>query len=122
MQNDTFELLHKIVVISFVVTWIFLGVTGVIFFRINKDVAFKRKWFPRFNILLGVLFLIFSNTGMVLASRSLASLRMLVIEVPFVALIAYFNIRFTKFCDRCGGYGSPAELVFSAAILHEMRR
>ena len=64
--------------------------------------AFKRKWFPRFVVLGAVLFAFFATTLIVLQRRSFSALGILVLVVPMVSLIAYLNIKFTKFCSKCG--------------------
>ena len=102
MNDETLTLLGNILTVCFVGTFIVLGVVGFFVFTFGKDVAFKKKWFPRSVILAGVLFVLFSNTVMVIHSRSFSILAILIIEIPFVALISYLNIRATKFCDNCG--------------------
>ena len=102
MQPDTVKTVHDIIATCFVGTWIVLGVAGFFFFYVGRNVAFKRKWFPRFIVLAGVLFVLFSTTLMVLSSRSLGTLGILVLVIPATALISYLNIKFTKFCDKCG--------------------
>ena len=96
------ELLLKVVIACFFGTWIVLGIVSVYLFWIKKDVALKRKWFPRFVVLAGVLFVLFSSTIMVLQSRSFQSLGILAIVIPFVILASYLNLKFTKFCGKCG--------------------
>ena len=83
-------------------TWIVLGIVSFVVFFLGKDTALKRKWFPRFIVLAGVLFVIFSTTIMVLGSQSWWSLGILLVVVPAVAVISYLNIKMTKFCDKCG--------------------
>lgn len=102
MQNDTIELLNKIVAASFIPTFLVMGVVSFLLFHIRKNAAFRRKWFPRFAILWGVWLVFFSSTMAVLKSRSFESLWELVFLVPAVALIIYLGIKFTKFCDQCG--------------------
>jgi hypothetical protein len=94
--------LSVIVTVCFVGTWIALGVCGFVAFYLPRDASFKRKWFPRFIILVGVLFVLFSTTLVVLESRSLSELGVLVILVPAVAVISFLNMRFTRFCSKCG--------------------
>jgi hypothetical protein len=83
-------------------TWIVLGIVSFVVFFLGKNTALKRKWFPRFMVLAGVLFVIFTTTFAVLGSKTWLSLGILVITVPAVALISYLNIKMTKFCDKCG--------------------
>jgi hypothetical protein len=94
--------LSSIVEACFIGTWVVLGIGGFIVFYSRRDVAFNRKWFPRYAILAGVLFVFFSTTLTVLQSRSFSALGLLVFMVPMVVLIIYLNIKFTRFCDKCG--------------------
>ncbi len=94
--------LSGILTACFFGTWAVLGIGGFIVFYLQKDQAFKRKWFPRFVILGAVLFVLFATTLMVLQRRSFSALGILVLLVPMVSLIAYLNIKFTKFCSNCG--------------------
>ncbi len=91
-----------IVPVLFVATWVVLGVTGFIVFFLSRDAAFKRKWFPRYIVLTGVLFVLFVSAMTVAGSNSFASLWMLVFVVPALTLICYLNLKFTKFCGKCG--------------------
>jgi hypothetical protein len=69
------------------------GLIGQILF-FKKDVRFKRKWSPRLQILIGLLFILFVAGS----SWQMA----LFFFGPMVTLITYFNIRNMKFCDACG--------------------
>jgi hypothetical protein len=102
MNDFTADALSGLVTACFFGTWIVLGISGFIVFYLRRDVAFKRKWFPRYVILAGGLFVFFSSTLMVLQSRWFSALGMLVVVVPMVVLITYLNIKFTRFCDKCG--------------------
>ena len=79
----------------FFVVWAALGVAGFFLFYRGKDAQFKRKYFPWYVILTGVLFISF-GLGMGLPPE------MLYFMAPAVALITFLNIKSTKFCDRCG--------------------
>jgi len=79
----------------FFVVWIALGVAGFFLFYVSKNVRFKRRFFPWYVILAGVLFISF-GLGMGF------HLQMLFIMVPAVALITFLNIKSTKFCNSCG--------------------
>ena len=102
MKIETAHLLGGIVTVCFVGTWIVLAIVGFFLFYFGKDAAFKRKWFPRYIVLVGVLFVFFVATQSVVSSGSLGSLGILVVIVPAVYLISYMNIRTTKFCNKCG--------------------
>jgi hypothetical protein len=102
MKIETANLMGGIVTVCFVGTWIVLGIAGFFLFYFGKDAAFKRKWFPRYIVLVGVLFVFFVATQVVVSSGSLGGLGILVVIVPAVFAISYMNIRTTKFCNKCG--------------------
>ena len=79
----------------FLVVWIALGVAGFFLFYVSKNVRFKKRYYPWYAILGGVLFIAF-GLGMGF------TLEMLYFMVPAVALITFLNIKSTKFCDNCG--------------------
>ncbi len=91
-----------IVTTLFVLTWIALGIAGLILIYLRPDAAFKKKWFPRFVMLTGGLFVFFVAAISVAGTRSIAGLGVLFIVVPAVVLISYLNMKFTRFCDKCG--------------------
>src|SRR4051812_12789784 len=95
-------ILSNIAMACFIGTWIVLGLGCFYILYLRRDAAFKRKWFPRFVILVGVLFVLFATTLIGLRARSLSALVVLVVAVPIVTGIAYLNIKFTQFCDKCG--------------------
>lgn len=79
----------------FFVVWITLGIAGFFLFYVSKNVQFKKKYFPWYAVLAGVLFISFvSVTGF--------PLQIMFIMLPAVALITFLNIKSTKFCDNCG--------------------
>ena len=94
--------LFEIVTVCFFGTWIVLGIVGFIVFSLPGDAAFKRKWFPRYAILAGILFVFFSSAIGVLGFGALASLGMLVFVVPAAVVFTCLNLAFTRFCDKCG--------------------
>jgi len=102
LKHDTLALVEEIVIASFFGTWFVLGLGGWIVFFARKDVGFKRKWWPRYILLGGGLFVLFSAAIGVLETRSLKALALLLFVVPWVTLTAYLNLRFIKFCDGCG--------------------
>ncbi len=79
----------------FFVVWVGLGLFSACFFFLNKNAPLKRKVWPRFMILTGVLFVgfVWSMSG---------SAQMLFILVPAVTLITLLNLRALHFCDACG--------------------
>jgi hypothetical protein len=103
--------LFEILAVCFFGTWIALGIIGLIVFYLPGDAAVKRKWFPRYAILAGILFVFFSTTLGFLAMRVLASIGMLVCVIPATVVITCLNIYCTRFCDKCGAVSqrlSPA--------------
>jgi hypothetical protein len=78
----------------FFFVWVALGIAGFLFFTLNKDVALKRRLFPRLAIGAGVLF------SLVIAA--MAPLRAALLFIPFIGVITWINIRMTRFCDACG--------------------
>lgn len=78
----------------FFAVWAALALGGFLFFALNKDVALKRRLFPRLAIAAGVLF------GGVIAL--MAPWPAFLLFVPFIALIVWLNIRMTRFCGACG--------------------
>jgi hypothetical protein len=89
-----FENANQIFPIIFVV-WIVLGIAGFALFYLNPNVAFKRRYFRWYAVVVGVLFLGF-GAAMGIPLQALAFI------APFVGLIMYLNIRATQFCNDCG--------------------
>lgn len=79
----------------FVFTWIILGIISFIVFFLGKNAQLKRKLWPPFVIVGGVLFIGFAYT-MGFRGEGIYFL------VPVIILTSFLNIRFTKFCDGCG--------------------
>ncbi len=102
MEAETLALLDKVIFACFIGTWIVLGIIAFSFFHLGKDAALKRKWFPRFVILVAVLFVLFSSALTALSSPSLGDMKLLVVVLPVISLITYLNIKLTKFCGKCG--------------------
>jgi len=80
---------------AFFVLWVTMGVVFSAFFYLNKDAALKRKVWPIVSIVTGLVFV-----GYVLSMGTPA--HVLVIMIPFVALITLINLRVMRFCDECG--------------------
>lgn len=78
----------------FFVLWIALAVGGFLAFHLEKDVAQKRLYFPRYAIGTGALF--------ALVIALMAPWPAALLFLPFIALISWLNIRMTRFCDGCG--------------------
>jgi hypothetical protein len=100
MDDRTAGALQGFVKAAFIATWVILPIVG---FRVSRrmNVVAKRRWSPRYIVLVGILFVFFSTTLDVLQSRSWACLDILFFEVPAITLISYLKIRSTKFCDKC---------------------
>jgi hypothetical protein len=60
----------------------------------NKDVALKKRIFPRMAIGAGAFF------AAVIAL--MAPWKAVLLFAPFIALITWLNIRMTRFCGVCG--------------------
>src|SRR5262245_56925914 len=78
----------------FVIVWIILGAVGTGVFILTRDAAFKRKHFPWFAILMGVIF----GSFLLIVSRG----EHVLFVLPFLALIVFLQIRTISFCDGCG--------------------
>ncbi len=110
--------LGDIITTCFIGTWVVLMIGGFFLLHLGKDAAFKRKWFPRYVILGGVLFVAFStaiSTAMFAPSRTPHVFTMLAFMVPMVVLISYLNIKMTRFCDQCG------LTIYNQTWLHRMK-
>ncbi len=79
----------------FFVGWVLLAAAGFYLFSVNRDAALKRRFFPWFTLLVGILFVLY-------VIRLGFSLPTLLFIIPAAALITFFNLRGTKFCDVCG--------------------
>ncbi len=102
MSLEIANILTIVVLIGFIVTWFVLGIGGYVVFSRGRDVVFKRKWFPRYVIVGGVLFVVFVSTLMALSARSLAPLGSLAVLVPLVGVFVVLNVVLTRFCGNCG--------------------
>jgi hypothetical protein len=101
MSTDITGAITMVVATSFVGTWMVLAFWGFDAFYKKGDLAFKRKWFPRYMILGGLLLAFFPPALIALSSRSPVGLLSCVIFVPVAAVFTYTNIKFTRFCDNC---------------------
>ena len=102
MQDATIELITNIVMVSLIGTWVIIGIAGFFLFHLWGNVASKRKWFPRFLILEGVLFVVIATATTVLHFRTIESLSVLLFLLPVLALIAYLGKSQSPFCHQCG--------------------
>jgi hypothetical protein len=82
--------------IVFMVFWLLLGLASFLFFQFNRNAALKRRVWPPFMIIIGVIFAAF--LWHVTNGYSEALLFM----VPAIVIISILNIRLTRFCDACG--------------------
>jgi hypothetical protein len=94
--------LFGIVAVCFFGTWIALGIIGFVVFDLPRDVGVKRKWFPSYVILVGVLFIVFSTALGVLTIGAYALFATLAFAVPATVVMVGLNLACTKFCDKCG--------------------
>ncbi|EHU4933579.1 hypothetical protein KY890_002957 [Vibrio vulnificus] len=76
--------------------WAGVSLLGYVLFYANKNTQFKRKYYPAFSVVTGVLFLFIVNL------MGFFKHQFWIVIVPIVALITFMNIRGAKFCDNCG--------------------
>jgi len=72
-----------------------LATVGFYFYSLNKNAAFKRKYFPWFEAVASVVFVLF----MVLME---VPLQVRLFVVPALLVISRLNIRLTRFCSSFG--------------------
>jgi hypothetical protein len=82
--------------------WFTFGVAGMLVFNFSKNVAFKRTWFSRWMWTLAVSFWLLSAPLILQPVINLRALAFVALDALLIALIAYLNIRCTRFCDQCG--------------------
>jgi hypothetical protein len=70
-------------------TLVLLQLAGYLVFSRNSDARFKRRYFPPFVTLSGLLVVLIARDGWWLAA-------------PLVLLVIYRQIKSTQFCDFCG--------------------
>jgi hypothetical protein len=75
--------------------WVVLGLLSAGFFFLNKNARLKRKAWPPFVIVTGVLF-----AGFVWAMGFPTQVMLFV--APALVLITLLNLRAVQFCDSCG--------------------
>ena len=78
----------------FLGVWIALFLLGLVGHS-RAPVKIKLRWYPRFVVVAGVLFV-----GLTYWANGLPE--SLYFSVPAAALFAFLNIKLTKFCPRCG--------------------
>jgi hypothetical protein len=79
----------------FVLTWIALAVSGFAVFQLSRDARRKRRLWPWSIGLATVLFIGFmAAVGM--------PWTMVLGSVPILLVIAWLNLRMTRFCAGCG--------------------
>jgi hypothetical protein len=86
---------RDVVGLLFIITWIALAAIGFALFQFSRDARRKRRLFPWGIGLSSALFIGFMNA---LGAPWFVVLGM----TPFVLLIAWLNLRMTRFCDSCG--------------------
>jgi hypothetical protein len=75
--------------------FVVIGVVSISYFRAYPDVNVKRQFHRWWTI--G-----YSATFFLLVGLSMGASLSLLLFGPFIALIIYFNIRNTTFCEACG--------------------
>ncbi|HWA75439.1 MAG TPA: hypothetical protein VG937_24045 [Polyangiaceae bacterium] len=86
--------MRDLLVAVFMTAVVVVGIAGAVLSR-KGSFDTKRRWHPRLVVGGGLVFVGFS-----LSVMPFAPVRLLVI--PVVALFAWLNLRFTKFCAACG--------------------
>ena len=79
-----------------------VAVAGAVVFYGGKDAVIKRKWWPRYCMLSGGLFLAFMALSVLQTPGPNAWPSFTVMVL--VAGIILFNMKKTKFCDQCGAF------------------
>jgi hypothetical protein len=86
---------HPEIVPWFIATWVVLGIAGIWFMVIDRNVPRKKRLLPVFIIGTGVAFVVF-------AFLITGDLHVLAFVLPAAALISFLNLRMMKVCSRCG--------------------
>jgi predicted RNA-binding Zn-ribbon protein involved in translation (DUF1610 family) len=86
---------HAEIVPLFIAVWIALGIAGLWFTYLDKNIPRKTRLLPRFTIGAGILFVlfIFGMTG---------DWKAMAFAIPAVALITFLNLRQLRICQTCG--------------------
>lgn len=85
--------------------WTVFSSGGYYLFIMNRDVAFKKKYYAWFYVFIAIVFLV-SGFYVVPPSSTMG----LVLTIPVVIFITALNIAFTQFCEQCG------ETVFNKSL------
>ena len=80
----------------FLVGWMVLAAAMFLLFYVNRDAAWKRRWWPWASYGSGAVFL----AALALLGGLGGSFGVLMIAA--VALISWMNVRGTQFCVQCG--------------------
>ncbi len=108
-----FNNVTSLLVASFAGTWIILGAISAVVFYFGRNVAFKRRWFAPFVILVGILFVGFSTAIYATLPRKAGQFAVwqeLALIVPLTIVFTYLNLKLTRFCDACGATVFPRHL------------
>ncbi len=84
-------------VLEFFIFWFLLGIGEYLFFRLNKNAPLKRKLFPVSIISTYIILILFM---WFVSDFNLHWFFLLM--VPWMAFIAFLNIKKVNFCDNCG--------------------
>jgi predicted neutral ceramidase superfamily lipid hydrolase len=82
--------------LMFFVSWAALAISSFLFFHFNRNAALKRRVFPWFGIIVGIIL------GCFVAWIFPDRLQFLFIAVPMIIFISFLNIHRTRFCDGRG--------------------
>jgi hypothetical protein len=78
---------------SLLIAFIVVGAVGTYLFQIRRNAQFKKKYFASYVTLAVGLFAAYIGSF---------APALLIIGLPFMALIAFIGFRETKFCESCG--------------------
>jgi hypothetical protein len=75
--------------------WVALGIGGLWFTYLDKNIARKKRLLPVFTIGTGIIFLLFTFL-------MIPSVSVMAFAVPAVALVTWLNLRIMRVCSACG--------------------
>jgi hypothetical protein len=78
--------------------WLVLVIIGLLFFGVNSNIEFKKKYFRAWIILGGIAFVIFAlGIGFPVAL-------VLFLVLPMAAFVTFINLKIARICGNCGRY------------------
>jgi hypothetical protein len=111
MPKETPSAANSLLIACFLGTWIVLFCVNVYVLFGRRDASFKRKWFRRMVFLTSGLFILFVAAIAASSGLPIPWPFLLCFLVPTVILIAWLNLKLTKFCDHCGATILPGNFL-----------